>query len=160
MTICKNYLSLYFWLCWGFMAAVSRASSCRGQAPHCSGLPRCGAWALGWMGSAVAAPGLESPGSVTVAHGLSCSMACGIFLDQGSNPHFLHWPADSLPLSHQESSVYDSWFTFSNIISAVFTFISTWRCSQSSSPVLLSQNAHLLLLRILLFAWVLLSVFL
>ena len=24
--------------------------------------------------------------SVVVAHGLSCSVACGIFLDQGSNP--------------------------------------------------------------------------
>ena len=27
----------------------------------------------------------------------------GIFLTQGSNPHFLHWQADSLPLSHQGS---------------------------------------------------------
>ena len=25
----------------------------------------------------------------------------GIFLTQGSNPHLLHWQADSLPLSHQ-----------------------------------------------------------
>ena len=28
----------------------------------------------------------------------------GIFLTQGSNPHFLHWQMDSLPLSHQGSS--------------------------------------------------------
>ena len=27
----------------------------------------------------------------------------GIFLTQGSNLHLLHWQADSLPLSHQES---------------------------------------------------------
>ena len=27
----------------------------------------------------------------------------GIFPTQGSNPHFLHWQADSLPLSHQGS---------------------------------------------------------
>ena len=27
----------------------------------------------------------------------------GIFLTQGSNKHLLHWQADSLPLSHQES---------------------------------------------------------
>ena len=27
----------------------------------------------------------------------------GIFLSQGANLHFLHWQADSLPLSHQES---------------------------------------------------------
>ena len=38
-----------------------------------------------------------------MTHGLSCSMACGIFPDQGSNPCLLHWQADSLPLSHQES---------------------------------------------------------
>ena len=30
-----------------------------------------------------------------VAHGLSCSAACGIFPDQGSNPCALHWQADS-----------------------------------------------------------------
>ena len=27
----------------------------------------------------------------------------GIFLLQGSNPHPLHWQADSLPLSHREA---------------------------------------------------------
>ena len=31
----------------------------------------------------------------SVAHGLSCSVACGIFLDQGSNPCPLHWQVDS-----------------------------------------------------------------
>ena len=35
-----------------------------------------------------------------MVHGLSCSMACGIFPDQGSNPCLLHWQVDSLPLSH------------------------------------------------------------
>ena len=35
------------------------------------------------MGSVVAAPRLYSTGSVAVACGLSCSEACGIFLDQG-----------------------------------------------------------------------------
>ncbi|CAN0498960.1 unnamed protein product [Rangifer tarandus platyrhynchus] len=42
-------------------------------------------------------------GSAAVALGLSSSIARGIFLDQGSNSCLLHWPADSLPLSHQES---------------------------------------------------------
>ena len=55
------------------------------------------------LGSAVMAPGLYSTGLVAVAHGLSCSAACGIFSDQGSNPCLLHWQADSLPLSHQGS---------------------------------------------------------
>ena len=39
-------------------------------------------------------------GSVIVAHGPSCSAACGIFPDQGSNPCPLHWQADSQPLCH------------------------------------------------------------
>ena len=32
-----------------------------------------------------------STGPAAVAHGLSCSAACGIFLKQGSNPYLLHW---------------------------------------------------------------------
>ena len=32
-----------------------------------------------------------------MVHGLSCSAACGIFLDQGLNPCPLHWQADSAP---------------------------------------------------------------
>ena len=48
---------------------------------------------------AVAALGMEhglcSTGSVAVAHRLSCSEACGIFLEQGLNLCPLHWQADS-----------------------------------------------------------------
>ena len=40
---------------------------------------------------------------LSVAHGSSCSAACGIFPDQGSNPCPLHWQADSQPLRHQGS---------------------------------------------------------
>ena len=32
-----------------------------------------------------------------------CSVACGIFPDQGLNPCPLHWQADSQPLRHQGS---------------------------------------------------------
>ena len=40
--------------------------------------------------------GLQSmQASVVVTHGLSCSMACGIFTDQGSNSCPLHWQAYS-----------------------------------------------------------------
>ena len=39
--------------------------------------------------------GSRHTGSVVVAHGLTCSVTCGIFLDQGSNPCPLHWQADS-----------------------------------------------------------------
>ena len=43
-------------------------------------------------------------GSAVTGPRLSCSVACGIFPDQGSNPCFLHWQVDSSPLSSQESS--------------------------------------------------------
>ena len=47
--------------------------------------------------------GSRRAGSVVVAHEPSCSAACGIFPDQGSNPCALHWQADSQPLRHQGS---------------------------------------------------------
>ena len=50
--------------------------------------------------------GSRRAGSAIVAHGLSwpsCSAACGILPDQGSNPRPLHWQADSQPLRHQGS---------------------------------------------------------
>ena len=54
--------------------------------------------------SAVVTPGLWSAASTAVLHGLSCSKACGSFLDQGSNQCLLHWQASSLPLSRKGSS--------------------------------------------------------
>ena len=45
--------------------------------------------------SVVTAPWLQSTGSVVVLHGVSCSMACRIFPDQGSDERLLHWQADS-----------------------------------------------------------------
>ena len=38
-----------------------------------------------------------------MAHRFSCSAACGIFPEQGSNLCPLHWQADSSPLHHQGS---------------------------------------------------------
>ena len=52
--------------------------------------------------------GSRCAGSAIVAHGPSCSMACGILPDQGSNPCPLHWQADSQPLRHQGSPL--CWF--------------------------------------------------
>ena len=46
---------------------------------------------------------LWSTGSEVVAHELGRSLACGIFLDQGSNICLLYWQVDSLWLSHQRS---------------------------------------------------------
>ena len=53
--------------------------------------------------SLVRSTGSRCAGSVVVAHGPSCSAACGILPDQGSNPCPLHWQADSQPLRHQGS---------------------------------------------------------
>ena len=47
--------------------------------------------------------GSRRAGSVIVAHGPSCSAACGIFPDQGSNLCPLHQQADSQRLRHQGS---------------------------------------------------------
>ena len=70
--------------------------SCRGaQALQRMGVSSCGTRAQWvWL------PGcrLNSCGTQ-----LSCSRACGIFLDQGPNPCVLHWQVDPLPLSHQRS---------------------------------------------------------
>ena len=60
--------------------------------------------------SVAAAHGLSACGSQALEHRLnsfvaqrlSCSVACGIFLDRGSNLCLLRWQVDSL-LSHQES---------------------------------------------------------
>ena len=41
------------------------------------------------MGSVVVVPGLQSTGSILEERGLSCSMACGNFQDEGLNPCLL-----------------------------------------------------------------------
>ena len=67
--------------------------SCGVQASHCGGFSCCRAHAL------------DTWASVVVAQALSCSSACGIFPDQGSNPCPLHWQADSYPLYHLGSHI-------------------------------------------------------
>ena len=47
------------------------------------------------VASLVVARGPQSTGSVGVVHGLRCSKACVIFLDQGWNPRPLHWQTNS-----------------------------------------------------------------
>ena len=61
------------------------------------------------MCAIVVAPGLESTGSIIVAHGLSCSEACGIFSDQRWHLWLLHWQADSVPLHHQGNPISACW---------------------------------------------------
>ena len=51
-------------------------------------------------------------GSVVAAHGLSCSMACGIFLDQGSNPHVARCWQILYQLSHKGSPRILEWVAY------------------------------------------------
>ena len=98
-----HFIYLFIFGCAGFSLQLRLFSSCRTWASHCGCFSRCGAQALGLGGSVVAAPRLQSTGSIAVVHGLSCSTACGIFPDQGLNPCLPHLQVDSLPLSHQRS---------------------------------------------------------
>ena len=50
------------------------------------------------------AQALGALASIVMVHGLSCSMACRIFPDQGLNPCPLHWQTNSYPLYHHGRS--------------------------------------------------------
>ena len=122
-------LFIYFWLHWVFVAA--RGVSLVVVSGGYSSL-QCAGFSLRWllllwsMGSRRAGFGscsmqaqqLWLMGSRAQAQqlqcvGLSCSVACGIFPDQGSNPCPLHWQADSQPLHHQGRpvlSIFASYF--------------------------------------------------
>ena len=81
---------IYLWLCWVFVSVrgLSLVAACGGHSSlRCTGLSLSRPLLLQSTGSRCA-------GSVIVAHGPSCSVACGIFPDQGSNPCPLHWQAD------------------------------------------------------------------
>ena len=90
---------IYFWLCWVFVS-VRGLSPVAASGGHSSS--RCAGLSLSWP-LLLRSTGSRRAGSVVVAHGLSCSAACGILPGQGSNPCPLHWQADSQPLRHQGS---------------------------------------------------------
>ena len=92
-------LFIYFWLCWVFIS-VRGLSLVAASGGHSSS--RCAGLSLSWP-VLLRSTGSRRAGSVVVAHGPSCSVACGIFPDQGSNPCPLHWQTDSQPLRHQGS---------------------------------------------------------
>ena len=92
-------LFIYSWLSWVFVAVrgFSLVAASGGYS-----LLRCTGFSLWWLVFVVEhrlqVCGLQllwDAGSVVVAHGLSCSAACGIFPDRGSNPCSLHWQVDS-----------------------------------------------------------------
>ena len=93
-----------------------------------------GARASHHCGLSLRSTGSRRACSVIVAHGPSCSAACGIFRDQGSNPCTLHWQADSQPLCHQGSPPWSLWHIPIFVLlcfSLLFLFVlffSTTRC--------------------------------
>ena len=115
-----NFIYLfYLWLCWVFVSVrgLSLVVASRDHSSsRCTGLSLSRPLLLRSTGS-------RRTGSVIVTHGPSCSTACGIFPDQGSNSCPLHWQADSQPLCHQGSPL--NLFFFNGIL----TFL-----GPSSSP--------------------------
>ena len=93
------YFYIYFWLCYVFVS-VQGLSLVVASGGHSSS--RCAGLSLS-RPLLLRSTGSRRAGSVVVAHGPSCSAACGILPDQGSNPCPLHWQADSQPLCHQGS---------------------------------------------------------
>ena len=111
------YLFIYFWLCWVFVS-VRGLSLVVASGGHSSS--RCAGLSLLWPLL------LRSTGSAVAAHGPSCSVACGIFPYQGSNPCPLHWQADSQPLRHQGSPLcpfLTRYFNLSLLISKSYLWI-------------------------------------
>ena len=104
------FLFIYFWLCWVFVSVWGLspvAASGNHSSSRCAGLSPSRPLLLRSTGS-------RRAGSVTVAHGPSCSVACGIFPDQGSNLCPLHWQADSQPLRHRGSPLKNFYCIFYN----------------------------------------------
>ena len=78
--MCAAALSLHF--CPQVLGSRGYSSlQCTGFT-HCSGFSCCRAWALGHAGS------------IVVEHGLTYSLVCGVFPDQGSNPCSRHWQVE------------------------------------------------------------------
>ena len=132
------YLFIYFWLCWVFVSVrgLSPVAASGGHSSsRCAGLSLSRPLLLRGTGS-------RRAGSAIVAHGPSCSAACGILPDQGSNPCPLHRQADSQPLRHQGSpgdflSFYDN--MPKSLQLTFFFLLKTWYCTPNYF-----SNLHLL----------------
>ena len=112
---CLLVFKIFYLVSWLFLAAlglqccaqalqrrrVGAAFHCSAQASQSTGSRVHGLLQLQLMGPVVVAFGLQSAGSIVVAHEFNCSEACGTLPDQESNPSLLHWQADSQPLNGQ-----------------------------------------------------------
>ena len=94
------YLFIFIYGCVGSSFLCEGFSLVAASEGHSSS--RCVGLSLSWL-VLLRSTGSRRAGSVIVAHRASCSEACGIFPDQGSNPRPPHQEADSQPLRHQGS---------------------------------------------------------
>ena len=116
------YLFIYLWLCWVFVSVwgLSLVAASRGHfSSRCTSLSLSRPLLLRSTGS-------RRAGSVTVAHGPSCSAACGILPDQGSNPGPLHRQADSQPLRHQGSPSPSFLIDLCSLLASVILSMNSW----------------------------------
>ena len=118
------YLFIYLWLCWVFVSVrgLSLVTASGGHSSsRCAGLSLSRPLLLRSTSS-------RRAGSVVVAHGPSCSVACGIFPYQGSNPCPLHWQADSQPLRHQgsPSNIYSCFHFLFSVFPVFLRKIGLW----------------------------------
>ena len=106
-----TYLLLFFlfWLCRVFTAAFEPSL----VVERLGLLSSCRALLLTVVPSLVSAHSLSGTSSVAVEHKLSCPMACGLILDQGSNPYLPSWQADSSTLDHWGSP---HWYCYDEVI--------------------------------------------
>ena len=105
------YISCGFWLCWvlllsGFSLVLVNLATLWWQREAFSSQ-----WLLSLQSTGSGRAGFRSCSPWDLEHRIGscgarafCSVTCGIFPDQGSNPCLLHWQADSSPLSHQGRS--------------------------------------------------------
>ena len=99
--------------------------------------------------SLVWSTGSRRAGSVVVAHGPSCSAACGIFPDQGTNPCPLHWQADSQPLRHQGSPSFFLFLIYFYLFLAVMGLLCcVWAFFSCGEWGLLFVAVHVLLIAV------------
>ena len=118
-------------MCWVFISVrgLSPVAASRGHSSlRCAGLSLSRPLLLRSTGS-------RRAGSVVMAHGPSCSTACGILPDQGLNPCPLHRQADSQPLCHQGSPK-------DNLLN--FPLLNSWgrrtMCEQSGEMCSINRN--------------------